>query len=64
MAWQPQAEPVAQLAQCLRDSLSGHDVAAQKNAEQVSIISGSEQQDGYVADTRADAPASKELSGY
>lgn len=55
---------MAQLAQCLRDSLSGHDVAAQKNAEQVSIISGSEQQDGYVADTRADAPASKELSGY
>ncbi|KAK5121639.1 hypothetical protein LTR85_004811 [Meristemomyces frigidus] len=35
MAWQPQAEPVAQLAQCLRDSLSGHDVAAQKNAEQM-----------------------------
>ncbi|KAI7521386.1 hypothetical protein KC343_g18239, partial [Hortaea werneckii] len=35
MAWQPQPGPVAQLAQCLKDSLSGHDVAAQKNAEQM-----------------------------
>ena len=35
MAWQPQSEPLGQLAQCLRDSLSGHDPAAQKNAEQV-----------------------------
>lgn len=36
MAWQPQAEPLNQLAQCLRDSLSGHDPTAQKNAELVS----------------------------
>lgn len=35
MAWQPQSDQLNQLAQCLRDSLSGHDVAAQKNAEQV-----------------------------
>ncbi|KAI7086707.1 ARM repeat-containing protein [Hortaea werneckii] len=35
MAWQPQPGPVAQLAQCLKDSLSGHDVSAQKNAEQM-----------------------------
>ncbi|KAF2816007.1 transportin-2 [Mytilinidion resinicola] len=33
MAWQPQEEPLRQLAQCLRDSLSGHDKNAQKNAE-------------------------------
>lgn len=35
MAWQPQPEPLGQLAQALRDSLSGHDPALQKNAEQV-----------------------------
>ncbi|KAK4632407.1 Importin subunit beta-2 [Fulvia fulva] len=35
MAWQPQPENLAQLAQCLRDSLSGHDIAAQKKAEQM-----------------------------
>ncbi|KAK3114229.1 hypothetical protein LTR53_007658 [Teratosphaeriaceae sp. CCFEE 6253] len=35
MAWQPQAGPLTQLSQCLRDSLSGHDVAAQKSAEQM-----------------------------
>lgn len=33
MAWQPQQEPLGQLVQCLRDSLSGHDVNAQRNAE-------------------------------
>lgn len=33
MAWQPQPEPLAQLAQYLRDSLSGHDPTAQKKAE-------------------------------
>ncbi|KAF2266447.1 ARM repeat-containing protein [Lojkania enalia] len=33
MAWQPQEEPLRQLAQCLKDSLSGHDKTAQKNAE-------------------------------
>ncbi|KAF2735706.1 transportin-2 [Polyplosphaeria fusca] len=33
MAWQPQSEQLKQLAQCLRDSLSGHDKNAQKNAE-------------------------------
>lgn len=35
MAWQPQHGPLNQLAQCLRDSLSGHDVQAQKNADQM-----------------------------
>ncbi|KAF2197588.1 transportin-2 [Delitschia confertaspora ATCC 74209] len=33
MTWQPQEEPLRQLAQCLKDSLSGHDPSAQKNAE-------------------------------
>ncbi|KAF1998354.1 ARM repeat-containing protein [Amniculicola lignicola CBS 123094] len=33
MAWQPQEAPLRQLAQCLRDSLSGYDQTAQKNAE-------------------------------
>ncbi|KAF2461896.1 armadillo-type protein [Lineolata rhizophorae] len=33
MAWQPQEEPLRQLAQYLKDSLSGHDVTAQRNAE-------------------------------
>ncbi|KAF2469889.1 ARM repeat-containing protein [Lindgomyces ingoldianus] len=33
MAWQPQEEPLRQLAQYLKDSLSGHDHALQKNAE-------------------------------
>lgn len=35
MAWQPQTEPLSQLAHYLRDSLSGHDIAAQRNAEQL-----------------------------
>ncbi|KAF2194481.1 ARM repeat-containing protein [Zopfia rhizophila CBS 207.26] len=33
MSWQPQEEPLRQLAQCLKDSLSGHDQNAQKQAE-------------------------------
>ncbi|OJD34564.1 arm repeat-containing protein [Diplodia corticola] len=33
MSWEPQQEPLRQLAQCLKDSLSGHDQNAQKNAE-------------------------------
>ncbi|KAF1986793.1 transportin-2 [Aulographum hederae CBS 113979] len=33
MAWQPQEEPLRQLAIYLKDSLSGHDKGAQKNAE-------------------------------
>ncbi|KAK8190315.1 armadillo-type protein [Phyllosticta capitalensis] len=33
MSWEPQPEPLRQLAQCLKDSLSGHDPTAQKNAE-------------------------------
>lgn len=33
MAWQPQPQQLNQLAQFLRDSLSGHDINAQKNAE-------------------------------
>lgn len=36
MAWQPEQETLRQLTQCLRDSLSGHDQNAQKNAEIVS----------------------------
>jgi transportin-1 len=35
MAWQPQEEPLRQLAQYLKDSLSGHDKNAQKSAELV-----------------------------
>ncbi|QIX01249.1 hypothetical protein AMS68_006766 [Peltaster fructicola] len=35
MAWTPEPGPLSQLAQVLRDSLSGHDVRAQKNAEQM-----------------------------
>jgi hypothetical protein len=38
MEWQPQPGPLAQLAQYLRDSLSGYDPAAQKKAEQVCDI--------------------------
>ena len=38
MAWQPQEEPLRQLAQCLRDSLSGHDPNARKNAGEVSLL--------------------------
>ncbi|KAF2011137.1 ARM repeat-containing protein [Aaosphaeria arxii CBS 175.79] len=33
MSWQPEEQPLRQLAQCLKDSLSGHDINAQKNAE-------------------------------
>ncbi|TAQ85689.1 hypothetical protein B7494_g5985 [Chlorociboria aeruginascens] len=33
MAWQPQEEPLRQLSRCLRDSLSGHNKTAQKQAE-------------------------------
>ncbi|KAI9735386.1 MAG: hypothetical protein M1818_006581 [Claussenomyces sp. TS43310] len=33
MAWQPQEEPLQQLSGCLKDSLSGHNKAAQKQAE-------------------------------
>lgn len=39
MAWQPNPDQLVQLAQLLRDSLSGHDAAALKNAEQVSANS-------------------------
>jgi hypothetical protein len=35
MEWQPQDEPLRQLACCLRDSLHPHNRAAQKQAEQV-----------------------------
>ncbi len=37
MAWQPQEEPLRQLAGYLRDSLSGHDRNAQKHATLVSL---------------------------
>ncbi|ORY16360.1 armadillo-type protein [Clohesyomyces aquaticus] len=33
MAWQPEDQPLRQLAQCLKDSLSGHNQATQKSAE-------------------------------
>jgi len=36
MEWQPQDEPLRQLAQYLKESLSGHDMNAQKHAELVS----------------------------
>jgi len=39
MAWQPQDEPLRQLAGYLRDSLNGYDRAVQKQAEQVSLLS-------------------------
>jgi transportin-1 len=36
MAWQPEQEPLRQLSGCLKDSLSGHNKTAQKQAEIVS----------------------------
>lgn len=39
MEWVPSSEALAQLAQYLRDSLSAHDKAAQKNAELVRYLS-------------------------
>lgn len=61
MAWQPQQGPLNQLAQCLRDSLSGHDIQAQKNAAQVreKEISMSL---GSSADSRSDAPAGQNIA--
>jgi hypothetical protein len=41
MAWQPDQEPLRQLSGCLRDTLSGHNKSAQKQAEIVSAISPS-----------------------
>ena len=38
MAWQPEEEPLRQLSSCLRDSLSGHNKNAQKQAELVGEI--------------------------
>lgn len=35
MEWQPQEEPLGQLAYCLRDSLNSYNGVAQKQAEQV-----------------------------
>jgi transportin-1 len=35
MAWTPQQDQLSQLAQCLRDSLSGHDMKAQRNADEM-----------------------------
>lgn len=37
MEWQPQQEPLRQLACCLRNSLDGYNRTAQKEAEQVSV---------------------------
>jgi hypothetical protein len=37
MAWQPEEEPLRQLSSCLKDSLSGQNKTAQKQAE---IVSG------------------------
>lgn len=36
MDWQPQDEPLRQLACCLRDSLNGQNPALRKQAEEVS----------------------------
>jgi len=50
MAWQPQDEPLRQLAQCLRDSLSGHDDNARKNAgEMLKSAQSSPDIDKYLA---------------
>lgn len=38
MAWQPEPEPLRQLAGYLKDTLSGHDKQAQGNATLVSVI--------------------------
>lgn len=38
MAWQPEEEPLRQLSGCLKDSLSGHNKNAQKQAEIVSNV--------------------------
>ena len=38
MAWQPEEQPLRQLSGCLKDSLSGHNKNAQKQAEIVSVI--------------------------
>jgi transportin-1 len=38
MAWQPQEEPLRQLSTCLKDSLSGHNKNAQKQAEIVRTV--------------------------
>ena len=38
MAWQPEEQPLRQLSDCLKDSLSGHNKNAQKQAEMVSDI--------------------------
>ncbi|KAK6434092.1 hypothetical protein LTR95_009724 [Oleoguttula sp. CCFEE 5521] len=35
MEWQPEQQPIASLTQLLRDSLSGHDAKAQRNAEKM-----------------------------
>ncbi|KAI9373124.1 armadillo-type protein [Aspergillus egyptiacus] len=37
MEWQPQEEPLRQLAYCLRDSLNSYNQAAQKQAEQMLV---------------------------
>ncbi|EFQ92692.1 hypothetical protein PTNB73_05255 [Pyrenophora teres f. teres] len=50
MAWQPQEEPLRQLTQCLRDSLSGHDQNARKNAgEMLKSAQSSPDIDKYLA---------------
>lgn len=38
MSWQPAPESLQQLASCLKDSLSGFDKNAQKQADQVSCL--------------------------
>ena len=63
MAWQPQEEPLRQLAQYLKESLSGHDMNAQKNAELVSLPCV-EDEALSVADACLDAQASKILPGH
>ena len=42
MTWQPETEPLRQLAGYLKDALSSHDQSAQKQATLVSLQSSSD----------------------
>jgi transportin-1 len=50
MAWQPQEEPLRQLSGYLKDSLSGYNKNAQKQAEIVSTTQESHLVEGLEAD--------------
>ena len=65
MAWEPQEEALKQLSGCLKDSLSGHNKNAQKQAEIVSFFANLDGVMQAKADSRCsstDACASKVLS--